>query len=89
MNFSGVYAFSSQGMGRTLSGCKVPLGDARDHLAVTLFREWVLQIMGAQACLNVAKRHLGMKGRQRRAKHSGGIALGQHSVGLFGLNDAF
>ncbi len=44
--------------------------------------------MGAQARLDVAKRHLGMKGRQRRTKHSSGVALGKHSVGLFGLNDA-
>ncbi len=42
MDFAGVYAFFSQGVGGILSGCKVPLGDARDHLAVALFREWVL-----------------------------------------------
>ena len=47
MDFAGVYAFFSQGVGGILSGCKVPLGDARDHLAIALFREWVLQIMGA------------------------------------------
>ena len=42
MDFAGVYAFLPQGMGRTLSGCKVPLGNARDHLAIALLREWVL-----------------------------------------------
>ena len=70
-----------------LRGRKVKPGDEIHRLAVELLREGGIQVVGPQPCFHVSHGNLKIEARQRRDKRSGGIAMHQHDIGLFRLQN--
>ncbi|MCY1539258.1 hypothetical protein D9M68_748370 [compost metagenome] len=65
------------GLGR---GREMPLGQARDHGPVGLFRKRAVAVAGAQARLDVGDRDALVKRGQGGGKRGGGVALHDHDL---------
>ena len=70
-----------------LRGCEVVLAHDVDRLAVELLRPWAVDVVRAQARLDVAHGDLQVEARERRGEAGRGVPVDQDDVGPLVLED--